>query len=410
MRLKLLLAGTVLPLCLWAVLPLTSDATPKTDRLGAIRSKLNQTQSRIQRRRGSERVLTTDIMKFDRRIDGLQTRVDALSGRVTRLTALAAQQERELGQVQSDLRAAGSRVVRLRSRLTQSRQALSKRLVELYEADRPDLVTVVLNSHGFADLLERADFLGRIADADRHIVTLVSSARQAAGQSTKQLAHAEDRQALLTRQAQVRRDALSSARRTLVTAQAGYAATRSERRQRLASVRVSRRELESEAQSLRAAEGRIQRTLRAAQARNAQSFPSAPAAPVRSGGGGPLIWPVNGPITSPFCERRSYEACHPGLDIGVPEGTPIRAAADGKVILLQGVGQSGGYGNYTCIQHTRQMSSCYAHQSRFGTTLGALVRQGQTIGYVGNTGHSFGAHLHWEVRINGVVTNPLNYV
>jgi murein DD-endopeptidase MepM/ murein hydrolase activator NlpD len=410
MRLKLLLAGIVLPLCLWAVLPLTSGATSKAAGLGAIRSKLNQTQARIQQRRGSERVLTSDIRTFNRRIDGLQTRVDTVTGRVTRLTALAARQEHELSQVQADLRAARSRVVRLRSRLAQSRQALSKRLVELYETDRPDLVTVVLNSHGFADLLERADFLGRIADADRHIVTLVSSARQAAGQSTKQLAHAEDRQALLTRQAQVRRDALSSARRTLVTAQAGYAATRSERRQRLASVRVSRRELESEAQSLRAAEGRIQRTLRAAQARNAQSFPSAPAAPVRSGGGGPLIWPVNGPITSPFCERRSYEACHPGLDIGVPEGTPIRAAADGKVILLQGVGQSGGYGNYTCIQHTRQMSSCYAHQSRFGTTLGALVRQGQTIGYVGNTGHSFGAHLHWEVRINGVVTNPLNYV
>lgn len=123
-----------------------------------------------------------------------------------------------------------------------------------------------------------------------------------------------------------------------------------------------------------------------------------------------MIWPVTGPITSPFCERRSYEACHPGIDIGVPEGTPIHAAAAGRVVLMQPTSASGGYGNYTCIQHTATLSSCYAHQSRFGTTAGASVSQGQVIGFVGNTGHSFGAHLHWEVRINGAITNPLNYV
>ena len=77
-----------------------------------------------------------------------------------------------------------------------------------------------------------------------------------------------------------------------------------------------------------------------------------------------MIWPVNGTITSPFCERRSYEACHPGIDIGVPEGTPIRAAAAGRVALMQPTAQSGGYGNYTCIQHTATLSSCYAHQQR----------------------------------------------
>jgi murein DD-endopeptidase MepM/ murein hydrolase activator NlpD len=123
-----------------------------------------------------------------------------------------------------------------------------------------------------------------------------------------------------------------------------------------------------------------------------------------------MIWPVSGPITSPYCERRSYEACHPGLDIGAPEGTPIRAAADGRVVLLQPTAQSGGYGNYTCVQHTATVSSCYAHQRRFGTSIGARVRQGQVIGYVGNTGRSFGPHLHFEARVSGAIANPLNYL
>ena len=94
-----------------------------------------------------------------------------------------------------------------------------------------------------------------------------------------------------------------------------------------------------------------------------------------------MIWPVNGPITSPFCERRAWEACHPGIDIGVPAGTPIRAAAAGRVALMQSVGASGGYGNFTCIQHTGALSTCYAHQSRFARRSGASVSQGQVIGY-----------------------------
>ena len=94
----------------------------------------------------------------------------------------------------------------------------------------------------------------------------------------------------------------------------------------------------------------------------------------------------------------------------MPAGTPIRAAASGKVTLLQGAGASGGYGNFTCIQHTASMSTCYAHQSSIGVSSGQSVSQGQVIGAVGCTGRCFGDHLHFEVRINGAVTNPMNYL
>ncbi len=101
---------------------------------------------------------------------------------------------------------------------------------------------------------------------------------------------------------------------------------------------------------------------------------------------------------------------HEGIDIAVPEGTPIRAAADGTVILMQSEAESGGYGNYTCIDHGGGLSTCYAHQSSFATSVGAGVSQGDLIGYVGNTGHSYGPHLHFEVRINGTPTDPLGYL
>ena len=74
------------------------------------------------------------------------------------------------------------------------------------------------------------------------------------------------------------------------------------------------------------------------------------------------------------------------------------------------MGSVSGYGNYTCVQHTGSLSTCYAHQSRFGTSQGAGVRQGQVIGYVGCTGHCFGDHLHFETRVNGSPVDPMGYL
>lgn len=122
-------------------------------------------------------------------------------------------------------------------------------------------------------------------------------------------------------------------------------------------------------------------------------------------GSGELIWPVYGSLSSPFGPR--WGRLHAGIDIAAPAGTPIRAADSGQVVLA---GWQGGYGLYTCIQHTASLSTCYAHQSRLGTTAGAAVRRGEVIGFVGNTGNSFGDHLQFETRINGQPVDPLRFL
>ena len=83
------------------------------------------------------------------------------------------------------------------------------------------------------------------------------------------------------------------------------------------------------------------------------------------------------------------------------------AAASGRVAIA---GWVGGYGNYTCIQHTASLSSCYGHQSSIQVSVGQNVSQGQIIGAVGSTGHSTGPHLHFETRVNGVPVSPLGYL
>jgi murein DD-endopeptidase MepM/ murein hydrolase activator NlpD len=117
-----------------------------------------------------------------------------------------------------------------------------------------------------------------------------------------------------------------------------------------------------------------------------------------------MIWPVNGPVVSGFGMR--WGRMHEGIDIAVPSGTPIRAALSGTIVLA---GPNGGYGNYTCISHGGGLSTCYAHQSSFARTSGS-ISQGSILGYVGCTGHCFGDHLHFEVRINGTAVDPLGYL
>jgi murein DD-endopeptidase MepM/ murein hydrolase activator NlpD len=123
-----------------------------------------------------------------------------------------------------------------------------------------------------------------------------------------------------------------------------------------------------------------------------------------------LTWPVRGPISSPFCERRAWEACHPGVDIAVPSGTPILAAGAGRVSVAQSALGSGGYGGFTCLQHTGALSTCYAHQQRELVHVGEIVGRGETIGISDCTGRCYGAHLHFEVRVNDRPVCPAPYL
>jgi murein DD-endopeptidase MepM/ murein hydrolase activator NlpD len=131
--------------------------------------------------------------------------------------------------------------------------------------------------------------------------------------------------------------------------------------------------------------------------------------------GGKLRQPVPGPITSTFGNRLDpyYHVwqLHAGMDIGAPAGTGIVAAAPGRVTQA---GWSGGYGNYTCIDHGQvdghRLSTCYGHQQKLLVSPGQQVSAGQVIGLVGSTGASTGPHLHFEVRLGGRPVDPMPWI
>jgi len=119
--------------------------------------------------------------------------------------------------------------------------------------------------------------------------------------------------------------------------------------------------------------------------------------------------PVNGQITSGYGMRRhpilGYVRMHAGIDFAASWGAPIYAVTDGRV---EYAGWHGGHGNYVRIDHGGGIATGYGHMSRIAAVPGTSVRRGQIIGYVGSTGLSTGAHLHYEVYRGGQTVDPLS--
>jgi murein DD-endopeptidase MepM/ murein hydrolase activator NlpD len=377
----------LLGLAAYALLPLPGETASLSERIVAKRSQ-------IEERKQKEGVLTTDIAGFSDRIRGLEGQIDTTEQRLGDAQQELDARRGELLEVRDDLEVARDNLARARAKLEVGREALADRLVELYKSDQPDVLTVLLQADGFTDLLERTEFLERISDQDREIVERVRRLKARYEEEETTLAELEQEKEAIAVAVLERRDEIAAARDTLAASQGDLRAARGERSHTLAQVRSSRQSLEGDLRELEAAQAQVTNQL--------QGLPDP--GPIQQGSGS-LIWPVNGPVVSPFGMR--WGRLHAGVDIAVPAGTPIRAA-DGGTVVLQGY--VSGYGNYTCIQHGSSLSTCYAHQSSFASSQGASVSQGQVIGYVGCTGHCYGDHLHFETRVGGSPVDPLGYL
>jgi murein DD-endopeptidase MepM/ murein hydrolase activator NlpD len=370
---------------------------PMTGLSADLGTRIQRQQNKVAAKKHHEGVLTSTISSFNNRITGLQGNIRGLQQRESRIQVTLTQKRNELAQIQDRLQVARDRLVRLKQKLGVAKAQLAARLVDDWKSDEPDMVTVILEAHGFDDLLTRADFLERIAKQDRQVVGVVKVLKQQATDQANELASLQSKAQAAANAILAQRNAVAASKAKLVNTREQLQSARNQRKAVLAKVRSSRHKAQEDLNSLLAEQGKIE-----SQLRNGVSG----GGPIKHGSGR-LIWPVNGPITSPFCERRAWEACHPGIDIGVPSGTPIHAADSGRVSIA---GPTGGYGNYTCIQHTGSLATCYGHQSRIMVSVGQSVSQGQVIGLTGCTGLCFGPHLHFEVRVNGSVVNPLNYL
>jgi murein DD-endopeptidase MepM/ murein hydrolase activator NlpD len=378
-----------------ALVALLPDAS-RSASFQAIQANITDKQAAIDKARAQEGVLTSDISVLSKRIRSLTREIGTLRRREARVQNTLDARRAQLARVQARYQVEHERFVRLRKELRRSQGVLAERLIQIYKADQPDMMSVILESDGFNDLLVRTDYMNAIGEQDSVIVDKVRALKKKSAQKRLLLVVLRSRAVEAVRAIEIKQRELRDARAAIQSNEADLAAARGAKAGTLSTVRKSRKEDEAELRALEAASAQVTNQL--------QGTGPVPAGPIRQGGGG-YIWPVNGPIVSPFGQR--WGRLHAGIDIAAPAGTPIRSAASGTVAMA---GPMGGYGQYTCIQHGGGVATCYAHQSSISVGTGASVKQGQVIGSVGCTGHCFGDHVHFEVRVGGSPVNPMGYL
>jgi murein DD-endopeptidase MepM/ murein hydrolase activator NlpD len=389
------LAACAAAFCLLAVAAPAAPAADLTDQLEAKESKLEEAQER-------KGVLTTTISRYQARIHRLTGAVAAIRNREAVTQAHLDAEGERLAVASDALEQSRDRLSRLRDHLRTALQSLRERLVAMYETGRPELLDVLIGEGDLEDVEAQAEYLDAIHTADEAAAGRVRELRDGVALTVERRAAAKGEIEHARNVIAAEASELVATRGALQGRQTELVSARGDREAALGKVRHHETELDGDVEAI---QGKIAEELAAT---GSMPLPLGAIKP----GSGSMIWPVDGPIASGFGPRTlegSYEY-HPGIDIAVPEGTPIRAALTGTVAFTEPEASSGGYGNYTCIDHGGGLSTCYAHQSAFAVSAGEPVQQGEVIGYSGCTGYCLGPHVHFEVRINGEVVDPLGYL
>ena len=375
----------------------------------------------VERRRAAE---LEDLERVDARLSKLNDELQGLNDRLAVAEGELAESSQRLAQTTARLVETENRLADTRRRLEGSQDDFDDRARSTYmygaQAKWPQLIAGIDSVEEFQRSLKYAR---AVLHNDQERVERISALEATVERTTDELAELQEQRGAQRAADQAHRDEAAEivARREAVTADVAAQAERhramvaeleSDRRTYLAMVT----QLEAEGQQLetqlrRRAEAEAARRRAAAAAGRAP----APAADVPPQAGsapqGALVWPTNGPITSPFGWRThpifGTRRMHNGMDIAGPSGSPIVAATAGVVVSA---GPMGGYGNAVVIDHGGGMATFYAHQASVAVSAGQQVSRGQLIGYVGSTGFSTGPHLHFEVRINGTPVDPAGYL
>jgi murein DD-endopeptidase MepM/ murein hydrolase activator NlpD len=361
----------------------------------SIDSRIVELQGRVQAAKDSEAALQHEIVSVSDDIRSLEQQVGVVSERLAPLEHELVLRELKLNRLKALFQVQTERLEFLQEQHRIALARLNKRLVAAYESEQPDELSFLLAARSFSDLIDGLDYARLVIRRDREIVAEVDASKREVAITRWQTRRARKSVRHQAEIVAVRVDQVRALRDELVANRGKLEAARQEKKVSLDSLTAEERADAEELDSLQAVSADLEAKIRAAQAHSTVQHVS----------GAGFIWPVNAPMTSPFGWR--WGRMHEGVDLGAAYGTAIAAAAAGVVIYA---GWEGGYGNLTVIDHGGGLATAYGHQSRIAVSVGQSVSQGETIGFVGSTGHSTGPHLHFEVRVNGEAVDPLGYL
>lgn len=345
------------------------------NKLDSLKQQANDKQTEINSAKSKEMTVSEQLRSIAEEVDAASAAYDDVKNQLDATQKKIDDNEALLKKTQQNL--------------DRREKILDKRLRDIYMHGQISYIEVLVGANSFSDFLTRMDMIKRIIKYDYDLISSILQEKQTITDTKKELEADHSKTEKLAQAAKEKADILQN--------------KKSQQQALLNKVKNDRETAERAYDEIMAASRQVEQMILAYTSSNSDDY--------SGGGSGQFIWPLSGPITSPFGWRThpifGTHTFHSGIDIGGDYGTPIHAAADGTVIYA---GWISGYGNAVIISHGGGLQTLYGHNQSLNVSEGQRVVQGQVIAFCGATGNATGPHCHFEVRKNGEPVNPLNYL
>lgn len=357
------------------------------------REKINELESKQAKVKEQISSLKSDISDQEKLKDALQDEIDTVQAQIDVYNGQLTEVENRLSEIEAQKE-------QKQNDLENTKQTFMTRLRAMYVSGDNSMLNVLLSANDFGDFLYRDQLLSSVTDHDNAIMEQLKADIKAVEE--------------LETQANEEKQEIQSIKSEVDAKRAELGDRMKEMNAVISELEGQKLGLEDQLDEYAAAIDEFEAKIQAEAAAAKKNSSSASQSPSYSGGAKPnaggWVWPCPGFYYISSYVGPRWGRTHNGLDIagGSIYGKPIVAARAGTVI--DAGWNSGGYGNYVMINHGDGFITIYGHMSSVAASNGQSVSAGQVIGYVGNSGRSTGPHLHFEVRLNGSVEDPLDYV
>lgn len=355
-------------------------------------NKKNEAQNQLDDVQNAKSQALQEIQELEQSIEQAENEIEQLDTKINNLTTSINEKTKQIEEKEKEYK--------------EKEELFKQRMAILYEAGQTSYLEVLLTSKNITDFISKYYIMSEIAEADSEVLNEIETTKSEIEETKKNL---EDE-----------KNELDEAKKQKTEKNNKLITSKNEKQSKIDSLTDEEKELQNKIDEYNNKMKEITEAERKAAAATASSSTSTTSSGTTAGaitvtGTGQFTWPVPGyrSLSSYFGYRihpiyGTYQL-HTGIDIAAPLNAQFVAADDG-VVILASYGYNGGYGNYVVISHANGITTRYAHGTTVLVTTGQTVTKGTPVLTVGSTGASTGPHAHFEVRVNGVAVNPLNYL
>jgi len=353
--------------------------------LDAYKAQLAEVQARLDETSTYNSDLLNELDAMNAQMYGLEADFSFYQGKMGDVTL-------NIDQISGSIETKDAEVKVIAKELEESQAILAQRMATLYKLNRGKYLQILLSSSDFQQFGARLTYFQRVFREDQ---SLLQQTKELIGQLNVQ-----------RNQLQEQNDLLKSQREQYAYLQEQTAQAQQQLDLEMAPKKADLVVKAEEQAALEGEKSELVQKIEEDQAYIAELLSTHTFAYTGEAGSSGLAWPIGGSLNSYF-GWRDWGDFHRGLDIGAPYGAPIAASAAGVVVTADYLGT---YGNIVIVDHLNGISTVYAHLSGFAVDTGEEVEQGQVVGWIGLTGLTTGAHLHFEVRVSGDFVDPLEWL